>query len=162
MWTLAATLSTQFQDLSGKLYVYAMKLLHSVDGKDKDFLWNTGEVYLEQVQAWLLIGYYEFIRMEHHHVVLTATCAFRLVQRADLHLIDAFSKLDAFRFPPKQHIAPAGVGYLRPDSSWVIKEERRRTFWVAFCFDRLISAHEGSFFTLHEELVRHSLPYSLR
>ncbi|KAI1842232.1 hypothetical protein JX266_011517, partial [Neoarthrinium moseri] len=151
MWTLAATLSVHFQDISHKLYIYTRKLLHRMDGNDQDLLWTTGEVHLEQIQAWLLIGHYELIRMEHNYALLTATRTSRLVQLANLHVIDAFSDLDAFRFPTDTDTTPFATSYIIPDNVWAIKEEKRRTFWVAFCFDRLINANDSLFFALHEE-----------
>lgn len=144
MWTLAAATSTQFQDLSHRLYAATRQALHSLDDNDRDLPWTTGDIQLEEIQAWLLLAYYEFVRMERHHVLLTAARAFRLVQLTQLHAVDALNT------PNAKDLHPGLPGTLESNA---ISEEKRRTFWLAFCFDRIFNAHDSLTFTLQEEVV---------
>lgn len=148
MWTLAAAISTQFQNLSHRLYAATRHALHRLDGNDRDLPWTTGDIQLEEIQAWLLLAYYEFVRMERHHVLLTAARAFRLVQLTQLHSVDALN-------PSMQKDAHGcSPGSPEPgDPMNAILEEKRRTFWLAFCFDRFLNAHDSLTFTLQEEVV---------
>lgn len=154
MWTIAAAISTQFQNLSHRLYAATRQALQNLDGNDRDLPWTTGDIQLEEIQAWLLLAYYEFVRMERHHVLLTAARAFRLVQLTQLHAVDAMN-------PPMQKesrgCSPDALEVGDPLNA--VLEEKRRTFWLAFCFDRFLNAHDSLTFTLQEEVVR---PAALR
>ncbi|KAF4454869.1 fungal specific transcription factor domain [Fusarium albosuccineum] len=151
MWTLAATISAQFRSLSDRLYAATLQTLHRVDSIDRNVPWATGSVQLEEIQARLLLAHYEFIRMERHHVLLTATHAFRLVQLAGLHTVDV---MDAAKYKDPFSPFPLESGE-RLD---VILEEKRRTFWLAFCLDRLLNAHDTLTFTIQEEVIYVHLP----
>ncbi|KAJ0117911.1 hypothetical protein J7T55_014361 [Diaporthe amygdali] len=153
MWTLAAAISTQFQNLSHRLYAATRQALHKLDGNDRDLPWTTGDIQLEEIQAWLLLAYYEFVRMERHHVLLTAARAFRLVQLTQLHAVDALNT------PTHKDSQVGSPGSLQSgDPSNALLEEKRRTFWLAFCFDRLLNAHDSLTFTLQEEVIYLNLP----
>jgi hypothetical protein len=155
MWTLAAAISTQFQSLSHRLYAATRQALHKLDGNDRDLPWATGDIQLEEIQAWLLLAYYEFVRMERHHVLLTAARAFRLVQLTHLHAVDAVTT----PIQKDPHTACGAPG--TPESGDplnAILEEKRRTFWLAFCLDRVLNAHDSLAFTLQEEVVSTQIP----
>ncbi|KAK7423059.1 hypothetical protein QQZ08_009226 [Neonectria magnoliae] len=152
MWTLAAAFSAQFQSLGDKLHAATCQMLHGLEGNDHGLPWATGEVQLEQIQAWLLLAYYELIRMERDHGQRTAARVFRLVQLAHLHAVDAFNLSTDKDSNFDSHDLAA------TDDTWVIVEEKRRTFWLAFCFDRLLNAHDSLSFTLHEEVIYLRLP----
>jgi hypothetical protein len=148
MWTLAAAISTQFQSLSHRLYAATRQALQKLDGNDRDLPWTTGDIQLEEIQAWLLLAYYEFVRMERHHVLLTAARAFRLVQLTHLHAVDALNT-------PIQKDSQTGSPSTPEsgDPMNAILEEKRRTFWLAFCLDRILNTHDSLTFTLQEEVV---------
>ncbi|KAK4040640.1 hypothetical protein C8A01DRAFT_46105 [Parachaetomium inaequale] len=94
-------------------------------------------VRIEQVQAWLLVAFYELARSSYRRASISAGRAFRLVQLARLYEVDS----------PRDE-----------DEDPVVKEERRRTFWVAYCLDRLISMRNRCPLTLTEEMVYTRLP----
>ncbi|KAI9148710.1 Salicylate synthase [Paramyrothecium foliicola] len=152
-WTLSAALSAQFRSLGEKLYAHTKQLLFMMDGDNHDLFWTTGELHLEQIQAWLLIAYYEFVCIDYQQAHVTATRIFKLVQRAHLHMVDVFSESDTSDLLLKKIALPETPVSADPDDTRVLAEEKRRTFWVSYCFDRLINAHDSMFFTLHEELA---------
>lgn len=99
-------------------------------------------VPIEHVQAWLLIAFYEFTRGNFRRGWISAGRAFRLVQLANLHGIDSPENM------------PQG-----DDAVWM--EERRRTFWVAYCLDRFIGMKRGHWpLTITEEAVRSALQFN--
>jgi hypothetical protein len=159
MWTLAAAISTQFQSLSHRLYGATRQALQELGGDDRDLPWATGDIQLEEIQAWLLLAYYEFICMERHHVLLTAARAFRLVQLTHLHTIDAVT--EPGQNDPNTTVCGAPGTPASGDPMNGILEEKRRTFWLAFCFDRVLNAHDSLTFTLQEEVVSASIPFWL-
>jgi hypothetical protein len=130
MWTLAMALSSQFEASRTPLYNETRQMLEALDMAEDD----VARVRIEQVQAWLLIAFYEFSRVNFRRGWVSAGRAFRLVQLAKLHEIDS-----------------PGVGLDGGDP--VLVEERRRTFWVAYCLDRLICMKSQWPLTLVEEVV---------
>lgn len=137
MWTLAMAHSTQFEHLRNEMYLKTRVLLESLDQKDG----VTGICHLEHVQAWLLITYYEFTKVNYRHGWLSAGHAFRLVQLSRIYSIDMPKNLDT-------------TGVIE---DLVHLEEKRRTFWVAYCLDRQISVSNGVVTTLNEEVVSHDV-----
>jgi hypothetical protein len=97
-------------------------------------------VELEYIQALLLVVYYEALRMPQDRYILTAGRAFRLIQISRLHEIDVETG-------PAEEVS--GEVFTR-------EEERRRTFWAAYCFDRLFSIRHELPHTLHEHAVSRS------
>ncbi|KAK5652871.1 hypothetical protein OQA88_9537 [Cercophora sp. LCS_1] len=85
MWTLAMALSSQFESLRTSMYNETRQMLEDLDMMEDDM----GVVRIEQVQAWLLIAYYEFARANYRRGWVSAGRAFRLVQLAKLHEIDS-------------------------------------------------------------------------
>ncbi|KAF4454222.1 all development altered-6 [Fusarium austroafricanum] len=152
MWTLASAVSTQFHNLKDKLHAVTLQSLQRADSHQRNIPWATGNIELEEIQAWLLIAYYEFIREERHHVLVTATHAFRLVQQARLHtngpVLGAEKGKDSF---PS---CPFGSG----GNTNVSLEEKRRTFWLAFWLDRMLKARYDLMFTIQEEVIDVYLP----
>ena len=136
MWTLATALSSQFDSFRDHLYSQTKHMLESLDAceNDMDF------VMIEQVQAWLLLAFYEFARSNYRRGWVSAGRAFRLVQLARLHEIDC----------PEHNVACADP---------VLTEEKRRTFWVAYCLDRFISIRKHWPLTLVEEVVSRLLSF---
>ncbi|CBF88304.1 hypothetical protein AN1029.2 [Aspergillus nidulans FGSC A4] len=154
MRTLAAAMSAHCH-LSEHLYAETKALLetHSqtpATPRDK--------VPLEHIQAWLLLSHYELLRIGVHQAMLTAGRAFRLVQMARLSELDAGS--DRQLSPPSS--SPPSSLTLSPSGenaeNFVDAEEGRRTFWLAYCFDRLLCLQNEWPLTLQEEMILTRLP----
>ncbi|KAK3318199.1 fungal-specific transcription factor domain-containing protein [Apodospora peruviana] len=151
MWTLAMALSSQFESFRDGLYTETKQMLEALeDSNDND---NVGDldVRIEQVQAWLLVAFYEFTRTNYRRGWISAGRAFRFVQLAGLHALDSPDSNNMF----SRHQAGED-----DDAVGVLIEERRRTFWVAYCLDRFISVHKGGQWpmTLTEEAICTRLP----
>lgn len=174
MHTVAAAMSAQYLGLSDALFQETYRLLELQQSRMKirnssrtETMWMTtmqtypkspvsdksdnsegGErIPLELIQAWLLLAHYEFLRVNEHQAMLTAGRAFRLVQLARLYSVDD----DA----PELETDEA---HLTTECRFVISEEKRRTFWLAFSFDRFLCSRNEWPLTLQEEAVRTRLP----
>ncbi|KAM7195353.1 pyrimidine pathway regulatory protein 1 [Naviculisporaceae sp. PSN 640] len=140
MWTLAMALSSQFDSYRDLLYGQTKQMLEDFEAIEEERDMET--VPIEHVQAWLLITLYEFTRTNFRRGWISAGRAFRLVQLAHLHGVDS----------------PDGIPHSQGDDPILI-EERRRTFWVAYCLDRFISFNKGHWpLTLTEEETCTRLP----
>ena len=80
-------------------------------------------------QANTLLASYEFKMMYFPRAWMSTGKAIRLVQMMGLH------RLDGVGLDVKQCLPPA--------RDWTESEERRRTFWMAFCEDRYASIGTG-------------------
>ncbi|KAJ5999869.1 hypothetical protein N7481_000278 [Penicillium waksmanii] len=120
MWTLAAMMSAQYQQIDNMLYQQARKSLESLELQLPDIK----AIDVEQAQAWLLIAIYELTRMHYSQGWISVGRACRLVQLMSLHKIDAVEKMTS--------------DATLPPFTDVETEERRRTFWMAYCLDRII------------------------
>ncbi|EAQ88533.1 hypothetical protein CHGG_05152 [Chaetomium globosum CBS 148.51] len=135
MWTLAMALSSQFESSRELLYNETRQMLEALDLADDDLQ----PVRIEQVQAWLLVSFYELARASYRRALISAGRAFRLVQLARLHEVD-------------------GPGNSVEEEDPVVREERRRTFWMAYSLDRLICMRSRCPLTLTEEVICTRLP----
>lgn len=133
MWALATCASTQFQGLHQRLHGHARLVL---DGLDSDELFSASPS-LEQAQAWLLVAHYEFCYMNFQRAWMTMGRAIRVIQLLRLHEID------------RQSIAPMNMCA----ENWVILEEQRRTFWVAYTLDSYANICKNWPLGLQEETV---------
>lgn len=146
MRTVAAAMSAQFRQFNDSLYAETRQMLEMLDMSEHN------NIQLEQIQAWLLLAHYEFLRMQEHQAMLTAGLTFRLIQLSGLYDIDA---------PNTSTIecrTPSSSDRLLSEEHFAELEEKRRTFWLAFSFDRFLSTHNEWPLTLHEEMVSISLP----
>lgn len=123
-------LSSQFESSRELMYNETRRMLEVLDLADNDL----HPVRIEHAQAWLLVAVYELTRASYRRASISAGRAFRLVQLARLHEVD-------------------GLGNAVEDEDAVVREERRRTFWVAYCLDRLICLRSRCPLTLTEEVV---------
>ena len=137
MWTLAASASAHLQHMRESLYACARSRLEALDN-NMEF---TGAASLSEAQAWLLLTHYEFRYMHYRRAWLTAGRAFRIIQLTKLHEIDRLSNL--------------AMNLALPEV-WVEIEEKRRTFWLAYCLDRFVNISNEWPLSLHEEAVRDS------
>lgn len=139
MWTLAATVSSRYQNLHEPFYARARKYAELVE------MSGHGEKVTSTAltQAWILIGIYELKLMYYPRVWLSTGRAVRLAQMLGMHRLDGLSS------DLKQTLSPP--------RDWIEKEERRRTFWMAFCMDRYATVGTGWPVAIDEEDVSWSL-----
>ncbi|KAL4863026.1 hypothetical protein BDV12DRAFT_206843 [Aspergillus spectabilis] len=138
--TVAAAMSAQFRSLSETLYKKTLRLLQQLDTVERS-------PPLEQLQALLLLAHYEVLQMDASRAMVTAGRCFRLIQLSRLHDTDAHD--------PELMSAPTTPGF---NKTFAITEEKRRTFWVAYCFDRFLSSRHEWPLTLQEDAIRTRLP----
>lgn len=142
MWTLAATLSAQYQHICDLLYMQTRQTLELLDIRQG----GSEPVEVERIQAWLLITVFEFMRTNYQRGWVSAGHSFRLIQLSRLYEIDLHGGDTS---------GPSGA-YV-PDASTqttsINVEERRRTFWCAYILDRLISLRNDCPLMLSEQLV---------
>ncbi|KAK9413208.1 putative Oleate activated transcription factor 3 [Seiridium unicorne] len=143
MRSLAAAVSTQLRNLADSLYAQTRQMLNALDSI---------RLKLEQVQAWILVSYFEALFHSRTQTLLTAGRAMRLVQVLRLNLGDT---------PEAQSPEKSLV-----DAPWMqeemlmVAEERRRTYWVAYCLDRLLCLAPNMTLTLQEDMSYLRLPNS--
>lgn len=144
MRAVAAAVSAQYQPLSGMLCAESRRVLKQMDTD------GIGDTRIEQIQAWLLVAHWEVLCNHEHQAMLTAGRAIRMVQLARLHDVDAsnvpFTPIGA-------ETNPFPSSPLFDEESFVKAEEQRRTFWLAYCFDRFCLMHIGCPSSLQEESV---------
>ncbi|XXH04515.1 hypothetical protein Hte_010931 [Hypoxylon texense] len=128
MWTLAASVSAHYQNIGDSLYRYTRRALEGLDSK----CMGLAMTEMEQVQAWLLLAIHEFMCVDFTRGWVSAGRAFRLIQLNWLQYSDG-----------------ADVSLAQTD--WVDAEQKRRTFWLAYCLDRFISVRNNSPLTFSEQ-----------
>jgi hypothetical protein len=141
MWALAASITDKYKDLHVDFHARAIKYTEADERAGRQKFIN-----VRHAQAWLLIAIYEVKMMHFPTAWLTTSRATRLVQMLGLHTLDGEER-DA-----KQTLPPA--------IDFGEKEERRRTFWLAFCMDRYSSVGTGWPFIIDERDVCSPLPAS--
>ncbi|TGO89783.1 hypothetical protein BPOR_0094g00180 [Botrytis porri] len=142
MWTLAASSSEKYMDLKDHFYQRARKYM------EMDTLKGFGEsiISVSHAQVHILLAFYEFKMMHFPRAWMSTGAAIRLCQMMGLH------RLDKPGLEVKQ--------CLPPPRDWTEKEERRRTFWMAFCEDRYASIGTGWPMTIDEKDITSDLPSS--
>ena len=130
MWTLATSVSAQFEIVGESLYRDTRRTLELLELEDA----NIESIDIEQVQACILLAIYEFMRSNFRRGWMSVGRAFRLIQLIRLHEIDV----------------PECVSM---QTDWIETEERRRTFWMAYSLDRFVSIRSGLPLTLSEQVV---------
>jgi hypothetical protein len=139
MWTLAASLSAQKQNIRESLYECTRKMVEASEPQDGITEFSD----IEYVQARILLLIYEFMRTNHQRAWISAGRCFRLLQLMRLYEIDT----------------PENVAGRRSDSdpdAWIKTEEKRRTFWMAYSLDRFMSIRGDLPLTLNKQVVRRS------
>ena len=137
MWTLAASVSRKYLNLQEHFYLRARKYTEQAE------LTGHGEkvVSVAHTQTWILIGVYEFKMMHFPRTWLSIGRAARLAQMMGMHRVDCGPNVEM-----KQT--------LNPPRDWIETEERRRTFWMAFCIDRYGTVGTGWPMIIDEQDVR--------
>lgn len=141
MWTLAASASAYHLTLRDSLYQRTRQTLENLDqancGADDATAATMAPVTTtadtEVVQAWLLLAVHELMCVSFRRAWITAGRAFRLIQ-----LDSAWTAADG-GVPTDM-----STGNQHHQSQWIDIEQRRRTFWFAYCLDRLMSLRNGS------------------
>ncbi|KAL4893542.1 putative fungal-specific transcription factor [Aspergillus ambiguus] len=150
MWTLASSLSSQFQVDGRRLYEKTRQFLHELESEE-----SCHQISLEQAQAWTLLAIYELTCQDFHRGMMTAGRAFRLIQMMRLY------ELDAPQTPPtmqlEQYQGQLTLQGLAQDD-WIDIETKRRTFWLAYTIDRFTSLVDGLHMFFDERLIRTRLP----
>lgn len=142
MWTLAASITDKYTDLKDQFYQRSRKYVEVDETK------GHGEhmITVAHSQTHTLLASYEFKMMYFPRAWMSTGKAVRLAQMMGLHRFDGVG-LDV-----KQCLPAA--------RDWTETEERRRTFWMAFCEDRYASMGTGWPMTV-EEKVRYRRVYYL-
>ncbi|KAI9644866.1 hypothetical protein NHQ30_006893 [Ciborinia camelliae] len=137
MWTLAASISEKYMNAKDHFYQRARKYM------EIDALKGFGEsmISVSHAQAHILLASYEFKMMYFPRAWMSTGAAIRLCQILDKHGLEV-----------KQ--------CLPPPRDWTEREERRRTFWMAFCEDRYASIGTGWPMTIDEKDIASDLPSS--
>jgi hypothetical protein len=125
MWCLAAGASDKYFNHQDIFYRRARKYA------DLDDMKGQGETSadISHAQCWGLISTYEFKMMCFPRAWTSVGKSVRLAQMLGLHRIDG-----------------AGVDFkqcLPPPRDWTDREQRRRTWWMAYCMDRYASVGTG-------------------
>ncbi|KAI1297593.1 fungal-specific transcription factor domain-containing protein [Xylaria venustula] len=142
IWTLACSITDKFKDLKDLFYQRARKYIEA------DAIKGYGEhsITIAHCQAHVLLASYEFKMMYFPRAWMNTGAAVRLAQMIGLHRIDG-NGLDVKQCLP-------------PPRDWTEREERRRTFWMAFCEDRYASIGTGWPMTVDERDIMTNLPAS--
>lgn len=103
-----------------------------------DEMKGLGEAYVTvaHAQCWVLVSSYEFKMMYFPRAWMSVGRATRLV------LMIGLNRVDGIGLDMKQ--------CLLPPRDWTEREERRRTFWMAYCVDRYASIGTGWPMTVDE------------
>ncbi|OQD90221.1 hypothetical protein PENSOL_c060G06651 [Penicillium solitum] len=141
MWALAAASSAHLQHMRESFYTRARS---AIDALDHD-IESSSAACLQVAQAWLLLTHYEFRYMSYRRAWLTAGRAFRIIQLAKLHEIDRLNDVS--------------INMAHPEA-WAEAEEKRRTYWLAYCLDRFLNISDEWPLSLHEEALCIYLPVS--
>ncbi|KAG9241649.1 fungal-specific transcription factor domain-containing protein [Calycina marina] len=142
IWTLAASVTERYMDLRDHFYQRARKYVES------DVLKGHGENILSiaHAQTHVLLSSYEFKMMYFPRAWMSTGAAVRMTQMLGLHRLDG-AGLDVKECLP-------------PPRDWTEREERRRTFWMAFCQDRYASIGTGWPMTFDERDMSTDMPSS--
>jgi hypothetical protein len=124
IWTNAASLSDKHKDLQALFFFRARKYVEADERGTRQKYLN-----IRHAQAFILLSIYESKMMQFPTSWLTSGRGSRLTQMMGLH------RLDGAGIEAKQSL-PAALDFLE-------MEERRRTFWMAFCMDRYSSVGTG-------------------
>ena len=136
MWALAAMVTEKYMQHDDIFYRRARKYM------DIDEMKGSGEnfVSLAHAQTWVLICTYEFKLMYFPRAWMSVGRASRLC------LMMGLNRIDGIGMDVKQ--------CLPPPKDWIEREERRRTFWMAYCVDRYASIGTGWPMSVDEKDVR--------
>lgn len=151
MWTLASSLSSQFQIAARQLYNETRQLLHALEHDDPFY-----QISLEQTQAWLLLAMYELMSEDYHRGMISVGRALRFSQMMRLYDVDAPPQGSSSAQSPGQDAAQYGLAEHATDD-FIGIETKRRTFWLAYIIERFTSVVDGLHLFYNEQMVSASL-----
>ena len=136
MWCHAASITEKYMHHQDIFYRRARKYI------ELDEMKSQGEAFvsLAHAQTWVLICAYEFKMMFFPRAWMSVGRASRLALMMGLNRVDG-GGLDVKQVLP-------------PPRDWTEIEERRRTFWMAYCVDRYASIGTGWPMAIDEGDVR--------
>ncbi|EGE83891.2 C6 transcription factor Prf [Blastomyces dermatitidis ATCC 18188] len=142
MWALASSVTNKYRTLHPHFYQRARKYA------ELDQMRGLGEsmATVTHAQTWILMSSYEFRMMFFPRAWMSTGLAMRLALMLGLHRLDGSG--------------PAVKMCIAPSRDWTEQEERRRTFWVAFCQDRYASVGTGWPMMVDERDILTNLPAS--
>lgn len=142
IWTNACSVAEKYSGLRDLFYQRARKYVES------DYIKGFGEhlISVAHAQTHVLLAQYEFKMMYFPRAWMSTGSAVRLSQMMGLHRLDG-NGLDVKMCIP-------------PPKDWTEREERRRTFWMAFAEDRYASIGTGWPMTIDEKDIMTNLPAS--
>ncbi|PKS07875.1 hypothetical protein jhhlp_006483 [Lomentospora prolificans] len=142
IWTLACSITDKYGDLKDLFYQRARKYVEA------DYIKGYGEhmISVAHCQTHVLLACYELKMMYFPRAWMNTGAAVRLCQMVGLHRLDG-AGLDVKQCLP-------------PPRDWTEREERRRTFWMAFCEDRYASIGTGWPMSVDERDIMTNLPSS--
>ncbi|KAL8727425.1 MAG: hypothetical protein Q9181_005724 [Wetmoreana brouardii] len=140
VWALAANMSTKYQ--SHKEIFYRRSRRYA----ELDEMKSLGEAFVTvaHCQTWILMATFEFQHMYFPRAWSSVGRAVRLAMMIGLN------RLDGIGLDVKQ--------VLPPPRDWTDREERRRTFWMAYCVDRYASMGTGWPLAVDERDIMTNLP----
>ncbi|KAI4250786.1 MAG: hypothetical protein L6R42_008631, partial [Xanthoria sp. 1 TBL-2021] len=140
IWCLASKLSDRLFNHQEVFYRRARKYA------EIDEMKGLGEAFVTvaHCQTWVLICTYEFQMMYFPRAWSSVGRAVRLAMMMGLNRVDGMG-LDVKQVLP-------------PPRDWTEGEERRRTFWMAYCVDRYASMGTGWPMAMDERDVKSNLP----
>ncbi|KAI1364071.1 fungal-specific transcription factor domain-containing protein [Xylaria arbuscula] len=130
LWTAAAAASAHYQGMGEALYYEARRLIRDPEEGPS----SPATTEIEYVQAWLLLAIHELMFIDFRRGWISAGRAFRLIQ------------LDWARYTDD-------LGSNCASTQWIETEQKRRTFWMAYCLDRFMSLRSGSPPTFSEQNI---------
>ncbi|KAI9735208.1 MAG: hypothetical protein M1834_001798 [Cirrosporium novae-zelandiae] len=142
MWSLAASVTDKYFSLQEHFYHRARKYIQQDEMKGH----GESTITVAHSQCWTLIATYEFKMMYFPRAWVSTGRSVRLAQMMGMHRLDGVG-LDVKQCLP----APR---------DWTEREERRRTFWMAYCEDRYASIGTGWPMTIDEKDIMTNLPAS--
>ncbi|KAI9696580.1 MAG: hypothetical protein M1836_005599 [Candelina mexicana] len=140
IWCLASSVSEKYSNLQEHFYLLARKYAMADEMRGM----GEGTITTGHAQSWILICTHEFRQMYFPRAWLSTGRAVRLAQMMGMH------RLDGVGLDVKQ--------CLPPPRDWTEREERRRTFWMAFCGDRYSSIGTGWPLNVDENDILTKLP----
>ena len=135
MWCLAAGASEKYFDHQEIFYCRARRYAELDEMKGQ----GEASIAVGHVQCWCLISSYEFKVMCFPRAWTSVGKTVRLAQMLALHRMDG-TGLDVKQCLP-------------PPRDWTEQEQRRRTWWMAYCMDRYASVGTGWPMTVDEKDV---------
>ncbi|KAK5074346.1 hypothetical protein LTR64_006509 [Lithohypha guttulata] len=142
MWAHACSMISRYKSSAEQFYIKARKYI------EQDEMKGHGEHFITvfHAQAWTLISTYEFKTMYFPRAWMSCGRGARIAQLMGLH------RQDRIGLDVKQTMAPP--------KDWIEREERRRTFWMAYCQDRYASIGTGWPMAIDEQDILTNLPAS--